>query len=166
MQSGLLHLSLRFRRFLGLALAAHVLVTAVITALAACNPVVDAVASGDAVAVAGATSHAHSTAQRPQPTAHSASHAIVASEPAIDHGSAHGSINSGPDAPSDAPPSHHHGSTTVTCPMSMACAVSALASHVPVLTTNDTYASSRRVLVNDSLPRSPRVAPEPPPPRA
>lgn len=161
MQSGLLHLSLRFRRFLAMALSAHVLVTAVITALAACNPVVDATVTQTRQTPSAVVAAHHADL----PTDPHAGHDVAVSTAPSQH-IGHGvSFTSSP-TPSESAPSHHHGSTTVTCPMSMACAVSAIASHVPAINTEHTYASSRRVLVNDSLPRSPRVAPEPPPPRA
>ncbi|HEY0930443.1 MAG TPA: hypothetical protein VGE27_11040 [Gemmatimonas sp.] len=156
MQSGLLHLALRFRRFLGMALGVHVLVTALITALAACNPVLDATSSAQSPRL---------TAQSSPTKAHSDSHGTshTAASPTSDYGS-----HASHDVPSsnDGTTSHHHGSTTVACPMSMACAVSAMASEVPSLDTRATLVASALVLENDSLPRSSRLAPEPPPPRA
>ncbi|WP_337169880.1 hypothetical protein [Gemmatimonas aurantiaca] len=138
MPSGLLHLALRFRRSLAMLLGAHVLVTAVITALAACNPTADrgsAVQGADAQAV-------HHEAHR-----------------AVHHSASH--------SPHQSPAkTHHHGTAPLACPMAMACAVSAIVTGVPMLPTHATQMASTLAFENDHLPRSTRLAPEPPPPRA
>lgn len=144
MPSGLLHLALRFRRSLAMLLGAHVLVTAVITALAACNPTAD---PGNALAPASVQqvdAHAvhHDTHRASHHASHHASHQHPATTP------------------------HHHGATPVACPMAMACAVSAIVTGVPMLPTHATQMASTLAFENDHLPRSTRLAPEPPPPRA
>lgn len=148
MPSGLLHLALRFRRSLAMLLGAHVLVTAVITALAACNPTAD---RGSVSAERAETPAAYADAH-----AHAVHHET--------HGTAPQTSQTSQQPPATAP--HHHGTAPIACPMAMACAVSAIVTGVPMLPTHATQMASTLAFENDHLPRSTRLAPEPPPPRA
>lgn len=60
----------------------------------------------------------------------------------------------------------HHGPTTVTCPMAMACVLAAITTVVPTVTVPQVAIDATLAQHNERMPRSSRVAPEPPPPRA
>jgi len=162
MQSGLLHFARRFRRHLGMAFSVHLLVLAALTGLPACHPLGDSM--GDAL---GDPQPAVSSVEQGPHHAHAGHRGALAEQTVT------GTTQQTADSPAShegheshaTDPLHHHGAAPLTCPMSMACAVNAIVTTVPAPESGTLLVSSAPTLENDALPRSSRIAPEPPPPR-
>jgi hypothetical protein len=122
-----------------------------------CDPATTSVAAMTSGAVEGAATHAgahhHGGAPASPVTAHT-SHA-TAPHATAPHATA-------PDAPA---PAHPHETGPSACPMAMSCLMTAM---TPVTSQQALLVASyapRQLAHNDDVPRSPRAAPEPPPPR-
>jgi hypothetical protein len=78
---------------------------------------------------------------------------------------AHAHHGAAPEAPADAP-RPHHAPATATCPMAMACTMTAVAAAVPTVIATSLTLPTDVPSVSTRMPRTARIAPEPPPPRA
>lgn len=135
--------SIRLRRAASLLLGVHLLQVILLAASAVCDPVATAVSMDAAQSVAVAPAHAHH------------GHGLVATgvAPAADEG-----------LQQTAPA--HHKSQNSSCPMAMACTVTAVMAPVPSIASSVVQVPTLPVVHTASAPLSMRGAPEPPPPRA
>lgn len=153
----------RLRRAAVALMGIHLLQVILLAAGAACDP---ATAQGTAhhllptVAPAAAVL---SSSDAGQPAAHA--HHDAAHDAAGHHAhTASGTPTSQVAVPSEH--GHDHGPQHTTCPMAMACAATAVMTHVPSWPVQVITLASRVVTYETGAPDAARPAPEPPPPRA
>lgn len=160
----MLRWSTRFRRAASLLLGVHFLQVLLLAASAVCDPragtgahdVQPVVATLSAASTASADiAHQVHTAG-PQHQHEAAALVAISNATPVADGAPHRAPNGAP----------HHAPQGAPCPMAMACTVTAIVSPVPTIATREVLVATVRVGDTATLPRSTRVAPEPPPPRA
>lgn len=139
--------SLRLRRAASLLLGVHLLQIVLLAASAVCELSGAPVQSAAAAHTTGGAHHHEAASGR---SAHGGHHGVTT----VEQGDA-------------APPAHHHmPSDAGTCPMAMACTVTAVVARVPAIETHVVTIATSDISQVLEAPASTRRAPEPPPPRA
>lgn len=139
--------STRLRRASALLMGVHLLQVILLAVSAVCEPRM--VLPGHASA-AGQTIEAHVAS----------AHQLVGHHAAVPHAA------TGADTAAPGAPAHHAPDSGAPCPMAMACTVSAVLAPSPTFVTTEVLVENPRLAHLATAPRSTRLAPEPPPPRA
>ncbi|GAB1344132.1 hypothetical protein [Gemmatimonas sp.] len=143
--------SMRLRRAAGVLLAVHLLQIVLLAANSICeSPALTALApaAADVAAAPDAASHA----------AHA--HHVVSGDAQTTGAPVADSTDGSTQAP------HHAPTPGATCPMAMACSVTAVVAQVPEVASTIVDVPTIRVWHVVATPRTVHGAPEPPPPRA
>jgi len=130
--------SSRFRRAAAVLVGLHLLQVVLLAASAVCD-----------LSIGDAQDHTAAVAVATAAPSHHGEHGVEQHAPAGE---------SSPDTP-------HHTSHTTSCPMAMACAVTAVVVPVPTLESREVRVSAARIGHDAHMLRSMHHAPEPPPPR-